>query len=147
MGARYFGRCSAQTVGDGPSRCASYDRPHPVQPPHHPDRVPGSEDALIEDRKLLEYVLNPEHPVGRGKALFFEAIGYLRDDFEELRFAILDALPEVPGSFVKENPDGADNWEAIITIRRRDTDETVEICTVWEVREDHQTRLITCYPA
>jgi len=113
---------------------------------YHDDRVPGAEDAIIEDRKLLEYVLNPEHPIGRQKALFFEAIGYERGDYEDLRSGILDALPLVPGSFVRTNPDDADNWEAIITIRRLDKDDVANIVTVWEVRDGHTTRMITVYP-
>ena len=47
---------------------------------------------------------------------------------EELRALILEALPLIPGRFVKENPDSADNWEAIITIRRRDRDDVADIC-------------------
>lgn len=113
----------------------------------HPDRVPGAEQAVIEDSKLLDYALSLEHEVGRGKALFFNAIGYSRDDYEELKFAFLDELPRVEGRFVKKNPDNADNWEAVITIRRRDRDGTADVCTVWEVREGRPTRLITVYPA
>jgi len=93
-----------------------------VQASLHPDRVPGAEAAVIEDSKLLEYALSLEHSVGRAKALFFQSIGYGRDDYEELRRGVLDVLPYVEGRFVKENPDHADNWEAIITIRRRDKD-------------------------
>ena len=102
---------------------------------------------MIEDSKLLEYALNPEHPQGRGKALFFEAIGYTRADYEDLRAGILNALPHVEGQFSRTNPDGADNWEALITIPRRDKDDTAGIATYWEVREGHQTRLISIYPA
>ncbi|MCS7007980.1 MAG: hypothetical protein NZL88_10545, partial [Gaiellaceae bacterium] len=91
--------------------------------------------------------LNPEHEVGRGKARFFRAIGYSRDDYEELKSALLQALPYVEGRSIKENPDGAENWKATITIRRRDRDGTVGVCTIWEVREGRPTRLITLYPA
>jgi len=119
-----------------------------VQVPFHVERVPGAESAVIEDAKLLQYALNLDHlGGGRAKALFFQSIGYVRDDYEELRALILEALPLIPGRFVKENPDSADNWEAIITIRRRDRDDVADICTVWEVREEYPTRLITVYPA
>jgi hypothetical protein len=118
-----------------------------VEAPMHPNRVPGAEQAVVEDSKLLDYALSLEHEVGRRKARFFHAIGYWRDDYEEFKFAILEALPYVEGRFVKKNPDDADNWEAIITIRRRDRDGTADICTVWEVREGRPTRLITVYPA
>jgi len=118
-----------------------------VQVDLHPDRVPGAEVAIIEDSKLLEYALSLEHSVGRAKAVFFQSIGYTRDEYEDLKAGILEVLPYVEGRFVKKNPDDADNWEAIISIRRRDKDGTADICTVWEVREDRPTRLITVYPA
>ena len=113
----------------------------------HPDRVPGAEAAFIDDSKLLEYALSLEHSVGRAKAVFFQSIGYTRDEYEELKYGILEVLPYVEGRFIKKNPDDADNWEAIITIRRRDKDGTADICIVWEVREERPTRLITVYPA
>ena len=92
-------------------------------------------------------MLSLEHSVRRAKALSFQSIGYTRSDYEELKAGILGVLPYVGGRFVKENPDSADNWEAIIEIRRRDRDGTAAICTVWEVRGDRPTRLITVYPA
>lgn len=78
---------------------------------YHPDRVPGAEDAVIEDSKLLDYALSPEHSEGRGKALFFQSIGYARAEYEELRSLILEAVPYVEGRFSRTNRDGADNWE------------------------------------
>ena len=112
----------------------------------HPERVPGAENAVIEDSKLLLYALNPDHPQGRGKALFFEAIGYTRADYEELRTGILALLPYLAGQFVRKNADDADNWEAVMAIRRLDVDGTANIATYWEVREGHPTRLISLYP-
>ena len=67
------------------------------------------------------------------------------EDAKLLQYAL--NLDHHGGRFVKENPDSADNWEAIITIRRRDRDDVADICTVWEVREEYPTRLITVYPA
>jgi hypothetical protein len=91
---------------------------------------------VIEDAKLLDYALNLEHEVGRGKALFFNSIGYSRDDYEELKLAFLEALPYVEGRFVKKKPHDADN-----------SDKTARVCTLWEIREGRATRLITVSPA
>jgi hypothetical protein len=42
-------------------------------------RLPNGERVLIEDRKLLDYVLNPLHPVGRHHAaLFAQLLGITR---------------------------------------------------------------------
>ena len=34
--------------------------------------LPAGEQAVVEDAKLLDYVLNPEHPIGRHHAGLFE---------------------------------------------------------------------------
>ena len=36
--------------------------------------LPAGEQAVVEDAKLLDYVLNPEHPVGRHHAGLFERL-------------------------------------------------------------------------
>ena len=36
----------------------------------HPDRV------IIDLRKIAEYLLSRSHPIGRGKARFFEGLGF-----------------------------------------------------------------------
>jgi hypothetical protein len=113
--------------------------------PYHPDRVPGAEDAVITDDKLLDYALNPIHDTGKHKARVFAAVGYTRDEYEELKYAILDALPYVSGSFREVNRAGAESWEAIVTIRRRDVDGYIDVVTAWEVHTKRSTRLITLY--
>src|SRR5260370_17688829 len=40
--------------------------------------------AVIDPAKLRDYVLSPAHPVGRFKAVFFAALGYLRDEWPTL---------------------------------------------------------------
>src|SRR5690349_15118616 len=96
----------------------------------HDRCVPGAESAVIEDAKLLEYALSPESEQGRHKAGFFEAIGYTRADYEELRGAVLDELPNVEGIHKRTREDGTEHFEARITIRRRDKDGTADIRTI-----------------
>jgi len=55
-------------------------------------KVPNARSALIEDSKLREYLLSPEHPVGRYKARFFRALGYTRDDPERLAADLREIL-------------------------------------------------------
>jgi hypothetical protein len=40
--------------------------------------MPNAERAEIDPAKLTQYLLNPDHPDGRGKAAFFELMGYAR---------------------------------------------------------------------
>lgn len=47
-------------------------------------RLPRAEHAFIDPCKLRDYVLSPEHPVGRFKAAFFAALGFTSWNWEPL---------------------------------------------------------------
>jgi hypothetical protein len=54
-------------------------------------KLPNCEDIKIADRKLLTYLLDADHPRNKGKAAFYELVGYtqqnaliLRDDLMQL---------------------------------------------------------------
>ena len=49
-------------------------------------QLPGAERAFINPPKLLDYLLSPEHPVGRTKARFFAALWIVlnEEDFPRL---------------------------------------------------------------
>src|SRR5688572_16633937 len=51
-------------------------------------RIPNAESALIDRRKLSEYLLARSHPVGRGKARFFERLGFSADETDALEAAL-----------------------------------------------------------
>jgi len=107
-------------------------------------RVPNAQSALIADSKLREYLLSPEHPVGRYKARFFRGLGYSRDDPERLAADLREILNnEVEGAAEIEfgteyvvhgdlvSPNGA----------------TTAIVTVWIiVTGAHTPKLVTAYP-
>lgn len=39
-------------------------------------KLPAGGDVLVEERKVLEYLLSRSHPVGRFKARVFAALGF-----------------------------------------------------------------------
>lgn len=41
-------------------------------------RLPAAQLAIVEPAKIRDYLLSPEHPVGRYKASFFNALGGTR---------------------------------------------------------------------
>lgn len=56
-------------------------------------KLPHFDKAVIDIRKLTDYVLDPESPRGRHKARVFQAaLGVSTDDAEWLKSAILDAI-------------------------------------------------------
>ena len=51
-------------------------------------KLPNAERAVVEREKIADYLLNPEHPDNGGKAAFFLALGYNRDDWPSLPAAL-----------------------------------------------------------
>jgi hypothetical protein len=39
-------------------------------------KLPNAQNAVVDERKVREYLLSPSHPVGRFKAKFFGSIGF-----------------------------------------------------------------------
>jgi hypothetical protein len=46
-------------------------------------RLPNAERAVIERRKLSEYLLSETHPVGKFKAQFFKKLGFKQANVEQ----------------------------------------------------------------
>lgn len=56
-------------------------------------KIPNSESAIVDIRKLRDYCLCPTHDEGKHKArLFAAAFGMTSDDAEDLREALLQAV-------------------------------------------------------
>jgi hypothetical protein len=53
-------------------------------------KLPNAEHALVEDAKLLGYLLNPDHPHGSHKARYLGRFGFVADDVDRLREALFE---------------------------------------------------------
>jgi uncharacterized protein DUF6883 len=51
-------------------------------------KLPAGERAVVDSRKIREYILSPSHPVGRFKAAFFARLGYTQSNWQEFEVAI-----------------------------------------------------------
>ena len=51
-------------------------------------KVPHAEQALVERKKIREYLLNRDHPDNGGKAEFFAQLGFTADDWITLAAAL-----------------------------------------------------------
>jgi hypothetical protein len=47
-------------------------------------KLPNASRAIIDPAKLRDYLLSPGHPVGRFKAPFFAALGYVQEQWQQL---------------------------------------------------------------
>jgi filamentous hemagglutinin len=60
-------------------------------------RIPGADQFVIDEAKIRDYLLSPEHRVGSSKAKFFARLGFEHQDWPVLqaelaRFAQEDAV-------------------------------------------------------
>ena len=109
-------------------------------------RLPNAEKAVIQSEKLRDYLLSPEHPLGRFKAAFFASLGYTRDDWVILeadlrsQHLLLDA---------EEGERSKYGRKFIITgPLRGPSGVTAQVTTVWIVRTGEEVaRFVTAYPS
>ena len=108
-------------------------------------KLPGADRAIVDEAKVRDYLLSPEHPVGRFKAAFFASVGYTRQDWKHLRqefvsiAAAEDASPGQPSVFGQK-------YEVRGRIKgpmgRR-----FEVVTIWIVlKGESAPRFVTAYP-
>ena len=108
-------------------------------------KLPHGERAIVEDRKLYGFLVNPEHPEQPGHAeLFRRLLGIDRDNAEELRSALLCAAREAPAVPTQRNQYG-EKYEVVFPMRGKRG--TYRIISVWLVNTDGgPPRLITAFP-
>jgi hypothetical protein len=108
-------------------------------------KLPFADQATVSERKISEYLLNADHPRGRGKARFFLRLGFSRDQPHVLgealmRLAATAEMDETTSIFGRkfvgtgqlETPGGR----------------TVRVVTVWMLADGAPPpRLVTAYPA
>lgn len=107
-------------------------------------RLPNSNEASIDIRKIEDYCLNPSHPRGRHKArVFREALDLQRSDAAWLRDALLEAARTGEAVEMMVDAWGA-HWLLDATIRRHDR--VVVVRTIWIVRAgESQPTFVTCW--
>ena len=107
-------------------------------------RLPNSERARLDLRKIEDYCLNPEHPRGRHKArLFRELLGLTRADGRWLRHALLDAVASRDAIEIASDAFGR-RWRIDVPVSRHARH--VMVRTVWIVRTGEEApRFVTCW--
>ncbi len=68
--------------------------------------LPGAEQAIVEPGKVRDYLLSLEHPVGRGKARFFAALGFRRAEWPALEAALRQLAREGEARLDEATPFG-----------------------------------------
>ena len=104
----------------------------------------AGEHAVVEDSKLLDYVLNPEHPIGRHHARLFERLlGITRLNYEVLKSQLLGAAVSAGVEPGKSSPFGQ-KFEMRVLVRGPLGARPV--LAIWMYEQGQASpRLITCY--
>lgn len=108
-------------------------------------RLPSADRAIIPSEKLRDYLLSPEHPIGRFKAAFFVSLGYTKDDWQRLeadlrsQHLVLDAVEgeqtKYGRKFVITSPLMGPSGNAATVV------------SVWVIRHGEDIpRFVTAYP-
>jgi len=95
-------------------------------------RLPHSDEAILDIRKIQDYCLNPAHPRGRHKArVFREALDLQRTDALWLRAVLLEAARSGEAIQVGDDPWGT-YWRLDAAVGRQGKIAVVR--TIWIVR-------------
>jgi hypothetical protein len=107
--------------------------------------LPRAEQAITDAAKVRDYLLSPEHPVGRFKAVFFGALGYTRDQWQQLQQDLLELSRSGTAVVGQPSPFGQ-KYEVRGTLEGP-SGRLAKVVTVWIVLlgEDFP-RFVTAYP-
>jgi hypothetical protein len=108
-------------------------------------RLPRGDRAIVDLRKLEDYVLSPARWRGQHKARMFAAVlGMTAADADELRSALLYAAET--GDALSTDADAFGQRYVIDFELLRANGRRARIRSAWIVRSDEETpRFVTCY--
>ncbi|GBF82659.1 DUF6883 domain-containing protein [Aphanothece sacrum] len=107
-------------------------------------KLPNSDNAIIDDNKLLGYSLNPNHPDGQHKARVFKsALNLDSNNVQILKNALLEVVKTYDAIPDKTNQYGQ---KYVIDFPLTHQNKVAIIHSVWIIRKDEKfPRLVTCY--
>jgi hypothetical protein len=108
-------------------------------------RLPDAEGAVVDARKVRDYLLSTSHPIGRFKAAFFMGLGYSRSSWQELARDLRELAQTEDAAPAGDSPYGR-KFEVRGTLEGPSA-RRASIVTVWIIpRLGAPPRLVTAYP-
>lgn len=106
--------------------------------------VPNGQRAVVDSRKLTDYCLNPDHPMGRHEARVLRAaLGFTVADAPALRAMLLEAVREEQATPGIRDKHGV---RCVVDFAVRTPGGKVYLRTGWIIRTGEDVhRLTTCY--
>lgn len=106
--------------------------------------IPGAGNAVVEEAKIVRYLLNAAHPKNGGKSAFFAALGFAIDRWEVLRDALRRHPIANPIADFQQSPHGI-KYVVRCSIETPDGRNPC-ITSVWITDGIGPPRLVTAYP-
>jgi hypothetical protein len=108
-------------------------------------KLPNAERAVIDERKVREYLLSKSHPIGRFKAAFLARGGFEAGNWAELISALRDLA--LHGEAVLGVANEYGQKYSISGTLRRPGGVGLEVTTVWILTTPGASpRLVTVFP-
>ncbi len=108
-------------------------------------KLPKAELAIVEQGKIVDYLLNSIHPQGASKAKFFARFGFRLEEWKVLAIALQEHGRQNEVVVTRETGFGP-RYEVEGELNAPDG-RCPQVCTGWQVDVDRiAPRLITAYP-
>jgi len=108
-------------------------------------RLPNAHLAVVEERKVAEYLLNQAHPDNGGKAAFFLTLGFSRQSATNLSIALVRLAGE--GNVVHQADSPHGQKYVVEGVLDSPAGKNAVVRTVWIVDHGQDApRLVTAYP-
>ena len=105
---------------------------------------PNADHAVIAEEKIRDYLLNPSHPVGGSKAVWFASIGYTLGNWQDLAKDLMRVAQSSEDFIAKSSPFGV-KYEVLSALGCPGHRPGL-VVSVWIVEENDPPRLVTAYP-
>ena len=108
-------------------------------------KIPGADRAIVDPAKVRDYLLSPEHAVGRFKAVFFASLGYSRENWQVLSGELLLSARSADAVIGSPSPFGQ-KFEVRATLEGP-SGRRAAVVVVWIVLKGEQVpRFVMAFP-
>jgi hypothetical protein len=108
-------------------------------------RLPNASKAIVERKKIVDYLLNPAHPDNGGKAQFFDKLKFHRKEWKILAEALRTLAGETEVTQSMKSPHG--QKYVIIGRIASPAGKAPLVRTIWIIDSGaNAARLVTAYP-
>jgi Domain of unknown function (DUF6883) len=107
-------------------------------------KLPNRENAVVEDEKILDYLISEAHPIGRFKAKVFRRLGFDETNVDLFR-KCLKSIANAEEIISTRNTKHGVKY-GVVGLLSGPTGQTM-VLTVWIIENDTEIpRLVTAYP-